>query len=120
MNEEKMNKIIDKIIEKNGKNGKFIKNFHLSQLRLIGLDILTKLNSIEILNRCLFEINDELIAYFITYTYSFSEDIVNVAYFIKDHIIVEHFMNFEPNTFTRLYKERETYLDSLLADFMKE
>ena len=116
MNQNKIEKIIDKILTINGR-GKYIQKIVWEKFPITGF----KKDKI-ILVAVQFPITDKMIAYFITYKNASycSTSITNVAYFVKDDTIVDKFMNFETDYFEKLNEAKEKYLDMLLEPFFND
>ena len=115
---ERLNKIIDKILVKNGTCGKYITNFQIDtiikHLRFLSPDE-TVIAAVK------FPISDKLTAYFITSVEHQLYDSLydSVALFIVDDIVVDsYFALGNKDIFKPLYDAKEAYIDSLLKDFM--
>ena len=116
MNKEKLIKIINKIVLKNGLLGKYIQNFNLSEINSI------KFSSYSIIFKVKFPISDRMTAYFLTLEYNVNE-VQERVYFIVDDVIVDYYINFDAEKeklFDKLYKARDEYIDFLLKDFLGE
>lgn len=115
---ERLNKIIDRILVKNGTCGRYITNFHLDTIRK-HLRFLRRNEGV--ISGVKFPITDELMAYFITTAEYKTKDFVynSVALFIVDDIVIDsYFALNNEDIFKPLYEAKEVYIDNLLKDFM--
>ena len=116
---ERLNKIIDRILVKNGACGRYITNFQLDTIRK-HLRFLSPNEAV--IYGVKFPISDELMAYFITSAEHKTNDFLynSVALFIVDDMVVDsYFALNNKDIFKPLYDAKEVYIDSLLKDFME-
>lgn len=121
---ERLQQIIDKIIEKNGR-GKvsYISNFDLDEINK-HLQFLNK--DEKIVAKCKYPISDKLTAYFITTAiyhtgvpFPLKLEQNSIALFITEDIVVDSILIKDNATiFKPLYDCKDAYLDDLLRDFM--
>lgn len=118
---EKLQQIIDKIIEKNGR-GKvsYISNFNLDEIRK-HLHFLKE--DEKVVGKCKYPISSRLTAYFLTTAIYYAGiprlEQNSIALFICEDIVVDSiFIEKNADIFKPLYECKEAYLDDLLRDFM--
>lgn len=113
MQEEKFKRIVETILKKNGKN-EWIVGFNLDEINF-------SYKSCVVNNRCKFKISDKITAYFITYTWTGSNECNNEMYFkINDLNSLIYRSYCENESFQRIYKAKEQYIDYLLKDFLED
>jgi hypothetical protein len=119
---ERLQQVIDKIIEKNGKVS-YISSFDLDTIRK-HLQFLNKDEKVVAI--CKYPISNKLTAYFLTTAiyhtgvpFPLKLEQNSIALFIMEDIVVDSILIKDNATiFKPLYDCKEAYLDDLLRDFM--
>lgn len=119
---EKLQQIIDKIIEKNGKVF-YVSNFDLDTIRK-HLQFLNK--DEKVVAKCKYPISNRLTVYFLTTAiyhtgvpFPLKLEQNSIALFIMEDIVVDSILIKDNATiFKPLYDCKEAYLEDLLRDFM--
>lgn len=121
---EKLQQIIDKIIEKNGRgNISYISNFNLDEINK-HLQFLHE--DEKVVAKCKYPISSRLTVYFITTAiyhtgvpFPLKLEQNSIALFIMEDIVVDSILIKDNATiFKPLYDCKEAYLNDLLRDFM--
>lgn len=121
---EKLQQIIDKIIERNGRGKLFyVSNFNLDEIRK-HLHFLKE--DEKVVGKCKYPISSRLTAYFLTTAiyhtgvpFPLKLEQNSIALFIMEDIVVDSILiKDNANIFKPLYDCKEAYLDDLLRDFM--
>ena len=119
---ERLQQVIDKIIEKNGKVA-YIRNFDLDTIRK-HLQFLNK--DEKVVGKCKYPISNRLTVYFLTTAiyhtgvpFPLKLEQNSIALFIMEDIVVDSILIKDNATiFKPLYDCKEAYLEDLLRDFM--